>query len=65
VFERAAAFERSVIDSLSKSFGVVEIRRTSSDSQSVTCVEATWNAMRSGVEIIAQGVLWNPQRGSC
>jgi hypothetical protein len=61
IFERAAQFEQTVIEHLANRFVVLWVARERSDIQSRASIEATWDAMHGGVEIIAQGVLWNAQ----
>ena len=61
IFGRANAFEACVIRHLSLNFQTVRVCQKPGDTRERSCVEATWNAMASGVEIVAQGALWNPQ----
>lgn len=61
VFERAARFEAAVMNYLAKGLPITRIADGPADIHSRPHVEATWNAMCSGVEIIYQGVLWNPE----
>lgn len=61
IFQRAVEFEACVISHLSHGFQTVRICEQAGDTRERARVESTWNALASGVEIIAQGVLWNPE----
>lgn len=61
IFARGAEFEQVVCAYLGGRHHLVNIRSTPEDTRSRAAVEATWDAMCQRVEIIAQGVLWNPE----
>jgi len=61
LLDRAASFENAVCDYLTARYQLVRIRQLPGDSRSRAAVEATWDAMCRGVDIIAQAVLWNPE----
>jgi predicted RecB family nuclease len=62
IFEKGRRFEAAVVDHLSRSCRLVTIRQDAADTQNRARVEATWQAMRDGVEVIAQGVLWDAEQ---
>ncbi len=59
--QRAAEFETVVTDHLAHRFGLVRIARKPADVRSRAFAEATLAAMRDRAEVVAQGVLWNPE----
>jgi hypothetical protein len=61
VRQKAAEFESLVTDYLGRRYKVIRIAQTPADIRSRACAEATWTAMHEGTEVIAQGVLWNPE----
>jgi len=61
IFRKALEFEAAVIAHLSRHHQVQAICRVSSESRDRANVEATWEAMRAGAEVIVQGALWNPE----
>ena len=61
LMERGKDFERRVIDDLACRHEIVHIRTESGHVRDRLAVEATWEAMARGVDVIAQGVLWNPE----
>ncbi len=61
LFARGAEFERVACEYLARRHQFVTIRSAPEDRRTRVAVEATWAAMQQGTEIIAQGVLWNPE----
>jgi hypothetical protein len=61
LFAQARQFEDVVTSYLKAGQQLVRIRLEASDVTRHEAVESTWNAMVEGVEIISQGVLWNPE----
>lgn len=59
--DRATEFEEVVTNYLATHFQLERIRREKGDTRDRLKAEETWAAMSSGVEVIAQGVLWNPE----
>lgn len=57
---RAGEFEQVVCSYLRSRHQFVRIRQEAADTRSRAAVEATWDAVSRGVEIIAQGIVWNP-----
>jgi predicted RecB family nuclease len=60
LLERATEFERVVCDYLAQGHQFVSVR-DAGRARTRAAVEATWEAMSAGVEIIGQAALWNPQ----
>jgi hypothetical protein len=61
IFQRANEFEAAVMRHLSSNFQTITICQERGDTRNRVRVEETWSALASGVEIVAQGVLWNPE----
>lgn len=61
IFEKANCFETAVVAYLGRHYQLTTICQGSGDTRERAKVDATWRAMRDGVEIIAQGVLWNAE----
>ncbi len=62
--QKAAQFETVVTDHLARRFQLVRIAQGPADIRNRASAEATWTALSDGAEIIAQGVLWNPETQS-
>jgi hypothetical protein len=61
IFRKGLEFEAAVISHLSHHCQVRTICEASREARERARVEATWSAMRDGVEVIVQGVLWNAE----
>lgn len=61
LLDRANEFEAAVCSHIEGRHGVCRVASESGARRSRRAVEATWEAMTSGVSVIAQGVLWNPE----
>lgn len=61
ILSKGQAFEDAALTFLGTLYGLEQIAEGPGDSRSKDCVKATWAAMAAGREIIAQGVLWNPE----
>ncbi len=61
VSDRAKEFESIATGYLAQRCQVVRIRDNSADIMARAAVESTWAAMCAWTEVIAQGVLWNPE----
>jgi hypothetical protein len=59
IFERAHAFEQRVMDELAERFGVIRIASCAADARCRDRLDETLEAMMTGREVIAQGVLWD------
>jgi len=61
VSDRAREFESVATDYLAQRCQVVTIRDDAAAIMTRAAVESTWAAMSASTEVIAQGVLWNPE----
>lgn len=61
IFQKARKFESVVVTELARRYQVQTICTDRGHIRDRAHVEATWNAMSAGVEIISQGTLWNPE----
>lgn len=59
--QKATEFEAVVTDHLASRFRVVRVAQAPADIRNRAFAEATWAAIHDGAEIVAQGVLWNPE----
>ena len=59
VLKQSWAFERAVVELLARTYPVRTIGRAPSDARVLAKLEETVAAMKAGVPLIAQGVLWN------
>lgn len=57
---RAVEFERAVVRWFADVCDVARIPRGPGSTRSRAAVEATWEAIAAGSEMVVQGVLWNP-----
>jgi hypothetical protein len=61
IFRKALEFEATVVAELSRRHDARTICGASGESRDREKVEATWQAMCDGAEIIVQGALWNAE----
>jgi predicted RecB family nuclease len=64
MFAKALEFEAAVVAHLKTLASVTSIATSPEDIRSVDKAVQTFEAMRSGAEVICQGVLWNPEDGT-
>ncbi|MEX2246204.1 MAG: hypothetical protein WEC75_05910 [Dehalococcoidia bacterium] len=61
LFRQGHLFEEAVMRHLASQWPVVRIAQERADSRSLAKAQETFDAMASGAEMIAQGVLWNAE----
>ncbi len=64
VFQKGREFEAAVLGHLEKTLHLVRIAASPADIRTSATATRTWDAMASGMDAIAQAVLWNPQTRS-
>ena len=62
IFGKGREFEAVAVAYIAERFQFVEIATSHHDARSTAAAERTWEAMAAGTEVIAQAVLWNPEK---
>ena len=61
IFEQGRRFEQGILRLLEEQYDVVKVAQAHRDIYSVERSQDTWEAMRQGVPIVYQGVLWDAE----